>query len=206
MSDMRLEAVSDPGRPSSPRPGAGDSASSELPAGVRVRRPDRNLLIYYALISLCWGPLYPLAMLYRFLRFRTLRYAFDDEGVTMRWGVLFRREISLTYARLQDIHLTSNALERWLGLGRVQLQTASGSAGAEMTIQGLKDFESIRDELYVRMRGVREPGSAVPAAVGEPVAVDELAIALRETAGELRRLRQALAGSGVPAEGGRGRA
>jgi putative membrane protein len=46
----------------------------------------------------------------------------------MRWGILFRREISLTYARIQDIQLSSNLVERWLGLAKIQLQTASGSS------------------------------------------------------------------------------
>jgi putative membrane protein len=58
----------------------------------------------------------------------------------MRWAYLFRREVSLTYARIQDLHLVSNVIERWLGLGRIQVQTASGSAEAEMTIEGLQDY------------------------------------------------------------------
>ena len=58
----------------------------------------------------------------------------------MRWGILFRREITLTYARIQDIHLTSNLVERWLRLARIQIQTASASASAEMTLEGLHEF------------------------------------------------------------------
>ena len=66
----------------------------------------------------------------------------------MRWGILFRKEISLTYSRLQDIHLASNVVERWLDLARVKLQTERGSAAAEMTIEGLTEFDRIRDFLY----------------------------------------------------------
>lgn len=76
----------------------------------------------------------------------------------MRWGVLFRREIHLTSARIQDIHLSSNVVERWLGLARIEIQTASGSAKAEMTIHGVRESEELRDFLYSRMRGVG-PGS-----------------------------------------------
>jgi putative membrane protein len=165
-------------------------------------------MLYYALSSLVVGPLFPFALLYRYFRFKTLRYEFDDEGISMRWGILFRREISLTYARIQDIHLTSNAIERWLGLGQVQIQTASGNAGAEMTIEGLKDFEAIRDDLYARMRGATDRKRAAPVAGTPPAAVagvrgdDELAVALHETAVELRRLREALARAGTVGEGG----
>lgn len=142
-----------------------DTAVAErAQAGARLRRPDGSLLTYYVLISLVTGPAFPFVFLYYYFRYQSLRYEFDDEGVTMRWGILFRREISLTYARIQDIHLTSNVVERWLGLARVQVQTASGNAGAEMTIEGLKDFETIRDELYSRMRGVKGGGSTAVAA------------------------------------------
>lgn len=172
-------------------------------------RPHRNLLVYYALASLALGPFFWALLLPRYLRFRTLRYEFDDEGVSMRWGVLFRREISLTYARVQDIHLTSNLVERWLGLAKVQVQTASGSASAEMTIEGLQEFERVRDFLYSRMRGVREtgppapavaPSAPAPAAALQADGAAELAEALRETARELRALRAELydRGEGEP--------
>jgi putative membrane protein len=106
----------------------------------------------------------------------------------MRWGVLFRREIHLTYDRVQDIHLVSNVVERWLGLGRVKIQTASGSAKAEMTIEGLEEFELVRDFLYSRMRGLHRP--TVTATTGDD---GEVAAALRQAAAELRALRQLLA-------------
>ena len=120
------------------------------------RRPRSSLLLYYFLQSLAAGPGIIVLLPLRYFRYRTLRYRFDEQGVTMRWGILFRREISLTYARIQDIHLVSNVVERWLNLGRVQIQTASGQSGAEMTIEGLPDFEVVRDELYRRMRGARD--------------------------------------------------
>lgn len=48
-----------------------------------------------------------------------MRYRFTDEGISMSWGILFRRETIINYARIQDIHLRSNFVERWLGLTRV---------------------------------------------------------------------------------------
>jgi putative membrane protein len=78
----------------------------------------------------------------------------------MKVGILFRREVNLTYARIQDIHLRSNILQRWLGLGNVQIQTASGSSGPELVIEGFREFEAIRDFLYTRMRGYQTVGDA----------------------------------------------
>lgn len=160
-------------------------------------RPTPALLKYYALSSLLAGPFFfaPLAFLYA--RYRSLRYRIDEEGISMRWGILFQREVSLNYARIQDIHLSSNLVERWLGLGRIQVQTASGSARAEMTLEGLEDIGGIRDFLYSRMRGARDEGveqrGAAEAARGDGATADEIAAALRQVAAELRALREGLA-------------
>jgi len=120
----------------------------------------------------------------------------------VRWGVLFRREITLTYARIQDIHLVSNLVERWLGLGRVQIQTASGKSGAEATIEGLPDFEPVRDALYAVMRGARPPAGSPRRPIGDQPAaaatldgvarsteMADVAALLRETAAELSMIR-----------------
>ena len=63
------------------------------------------------------------------------------EGLRMSWGILFRNEVLLNYARIQDIHLRSNAIERALGLARIEIQTASGSSSSVMTLEGLADPE-----------------------------------------------------------------
>lgn len=171
-------------------------AAAALPGIPADPRPHPNLLRYYAITSLVVGPFFWMPLLPLYFRYRTMRYRFDEEGITMRWGILFRKEISLTYARIQDIHLTSNFLERWLGLARIQIQTASGSAGAEMTIEGLPEFEAIRDHLYARMRGTRaqEPAAA-PAALPDGAAgLTELTETLRAVAEELRALRAEVEG------------
>ncbi len=77
------------------------------------------------------------------------------------------------------------------------MQTASGSAKAEMTIEGIGAFAELRDFLYSRMRGARDGNGpagvdSAAAAAGEPL--DELAATLREVAAELRELRRELAG------------
>jgi len=153
-----------------------------------ITRPAPKLMTYYVLFSLAAGPLFFIPLIPLYFRYHTLKYEFDQEGIVMSWGILFRRQITLTYARIQDIHLTSNIIERWLGLGRVQIQTASASADAEMTIEGLHQFEMVRDYLYTRMRGVKHDGGLKPAAPQ----TDDVAAALHEVAGELRAIRQVI--------------
>ncbi len=159
---------------------------------LAIERPHADLWKYYLLSCLAFPPAFPFLVLPAWFRYHTMRYRFTAEGISMRWGILFRREIIVNYARIQDIHLRSNFVERWLGLARILVQTASGNAGAEMTIEGLKEFEAVRDFLYSKMRGVQDPAANQTAA---PSFNDTTALtaALHEVARELRATREALA-------------
>jgi len=160
---------------------------------LALERPHRDLLTYYLLSALAFPPFFPFIAPYLYFRYHTMRYKFTDEGISMSWGILFRRQIIINYARIQDIHLRSNLVERWLGLARVLVQTASGSSGAEMTLEGFKEFEAVRDYLYSKMRGVKDPAhKPAPPVAATPAQDADLAAALREVARELRETRLAL--------------
>jgi len=121
-----------------------------------ITRPDPALLTYYLLIAALTLIAFPFVFLPHYFKYKTLRYTFDDRGVSMSWGLLFKREIYLTYRRIQDIHVTRNLFHRWLGLASLAVQTASGAAGAEMTIEGIRNPEQLRDFLYSQMRGAQD--------------------------------------------------
>jgi len=113
----------------------------------------------------------------------------------MSWGILFRREIHLTYRRIQDIHLTRNLIQRWMGLATVGIQTASGSAGPEMSIEGVLQAGQLRDHLYAEMRGAKgEVNLANPpgkdGALDGTAPEDETLTLLREIRDSLRRLAE----------------
>jgi len=173
----------------------------------RIERPDSSLMSYYVLASLVAGPFFLFVLIPLYFRYHTMRYRFSEEGVSMRWGILFRKEINLTFARIQDIHLTSNFVERWLGLARIQIQTASGSAKAEMVIEGVTEYGALRDFLYSRMRGAKGlTGStpiSVPSAAPVPGNSTEVASVLREAVAELRAIRTAIEHRSSGGEGGR---
>src|SRR5688572_31814431 len=127
---------------------------------MALQRPDPALWKYYVICAVLTGPGILFRLPYLYFRYHTLQYRFDEEGIHMKVGILFRQEINLTYARIQDIHLKSNFIQRWLGLANVEIQTASGSATAEVVIEGFKEYELIRDFLYTRMRGYQAKHSA----------------------------------------------
>ena len=120
-----------------------------------LTRPAPVLRSYYVVVAMMTGPLFPFAVVPLLIKYFTLRYRFDESGISMSWGFVFRREIYLTYRRIQDIHVTRNLLQRWMGLATVAVQTASGHAAAEMKIEGILEIEQLRDYLYNRMRGAR---------------------------------------------------
>jgi putative membrane protein len=178
-------------------------AQDTIGAGIlAIERPHRHLLWLYVIRAVLTGPGFIVAMPLLFFRYETMRYRFDAEGVHMRWGILFRRQINLTYARIQDIHLTSGFIQRWLGLADIKIQTASGSSGAEMTLEGLMEFEAVRDFLYTRMRGYRdrtaheEPARVVGGDGGQVVAL------LRDAIDELRATRVAFERQAGPGKAG----
>jgi|SRR5580704_11949669 uncharacterized membrane protein YdbT with pleckstrin-like domain len=154
---------------------------------VAIEQPRESLLTYYVLKAIAANVAAPFVFPYLYFRYHTMRYRFDTEGIHMKWGILFRREVLLNYSRIQDIHLRSNLIERWLGLARIEIQTASGSADANMTLEGMEDPEGMRDFLYSRMRGTQREGAGTTA--------DPLAAVLHEIASELREIRTLVARS-----------
>lgn len=160
------------------------------PSGIT--RPDRSLLTYYVTVSMLSGPLFPIFFLPLFFKYKTLKYRFDESGVSMSWGILFRREIHLTYRRIQDIHLTRNLIQRWMGLATVAIQTASGSSGPEMSIEGILGANQLRDYLYTQMRGARGDVAPLEQPSGGAVSADgdEALLLLREIRDLLRQAAQ----------------
>jgi putative membrane protein len=196
MQDEQTRAPASPRRPLDPS---------------SITRPDPALRTYYLITSALTLLLFPFVYLPLYFKYNTLRYRFDEEGVSMSWGRFFQRETYLTYKRIQDIRVSRGVIQRWLGLSELALQTASGGSSAEMKIEGIKDADALRDFLYERMRGARdggeeegaggvdhltgtagtgtEPGMAAPGGAGAAVADEALAL-LVEIRDELRRVNQ----------------
>jgi putative membrane protein len=160
-----------------------------------LERPQPALLTFYIWRAILTGPLVVVTLPYYLFRYASLRYSFDEQGIHMRWGILFRREINLTYARIQDIHVRSGVVQRWLGLADLMVQTASGSVGPEMTIEGFKEHHALRDFLYSRMRGLRSSTVAATQARApstELPSTSEVLTLLHDIRDELQRTRAAL--------------
>ena len=156
---------------------------------IAIERPRESLMTYYTLTAIAALLAFPFVFPYLYFRYHTMRYRFDTDGIHMKWGIIFRREVLLNYSRIQDIHLRSNLVERWLGLARIEIQTAAGSASGNMTLEGMEDPEGMRDFLYSRMRGTREETAS---SATDPLAavMDEIAVEVREIRAMVERSRK----------------
>lgn len=135
---------------------------------------------------------YVIAAVAFFVRFKTLHYRFDHDGVAQKWGLLFRRESFLAYARIQDVKVSQGFVERAFGLGTVRIQTAGADKGAEESIEGLREHELVGEFLKARTRGGKvgvQPG-ARPAGVAAKLAPERDPLhVLGEIRDEVRALR-----------------
>jgi len=135
---------------------------------------------------------YLLASLGLYVRFRTLRYRWDEDGLTRQWGLLFRRESFLAYKRIQDAKVSQGVVERFFGLGTVSIETASGSKGLEESIEGMREFQLVRDFLYERMRGHGAPAPAASSEPAVPASLPEEVALVNAIRDEMRALRGAV--------------
>jgi putative membrane protein len=159
-------------------------------------------MTYYVLVSLLTFVAFPFTLLGLYIKYRTLRYRFDEEGVWRRQGLLWRREVNVAYRRIQDIHLTNGIIQRWLGLATVSIQTAAGAATPVVTIEGVLEAEALRDYLYTKMRGVRDgthgagPAEDGAATLSTGATGDETLVLLTDIRDALRRVEARLDDTG----------
>lgn len=67
------------------------------------------------------------------LRHRRWRWRLTDRALELEYGVVVRQVRALPYFRIQHIDVDHGPLDRWLGLARLQVHTASVTA----TLPGL---------------------------------------------------------------------
>ncbi|MFT4974579.1 MAG: putative membrane protein YdbT with pleckstrin-like domain [Myxococcota bacterium] len=162
-----------------------------------IDRPDPKVVRLYLLNSVLVSlsscgialPFVLLAAIPVFIRYQTMRYRIDKDGIGLSWGWLNRQESHITFDKIQDIHLHRSFLERWLGLGTIRIQTASGNMAAEITLFGLIKFDDLRDYLYDRMRIKDDSTAPTAAPAAGSIADDAVVAVLQELRDEVRRLR-----------------
>jgi membrane protein YdbS with pleckstrin-like domain len=137
-------------------------------------------------------------------------YIVTDRSLRIRSGIWHIREMTMTFANIQQISVEQGPLQRFLGLADVMVRTAGGGSGSETDpnqkgaqdqmhigyFHGVNNAGEIRDMIVERMRNLRDAGLGDPddaaEVVEEAASGGELLEAARELAGEARALRLAL--------------
>lgn len=88
------------------------------------------------------------AMVWPSLRFRYTRYRIDDDGLTIRRGVVWRSETSIPASRIQHTDVLQGPLQRQFQLATLVVHTA-GTQHAAVSLGGLAHQEALtlRDAL-----------------------------------------------------------
>ena len=143
-------------------------------------------------------------------------YIVTDRSLRIRAGIWDIRELTMTFANIQQITVEQGPLQRLLGLADVLVRTAGGGSGGEQPGQakgkhelmhlgffhGVNNAQEIRDLILDRMRRLRDSGLGDPDDVSsEPISsaiearadsVAQLLAGARALAAESRALTEAL--------------
>ena len=140
-----------------------------------------EILIVAFLVS---RALFSLALVH--LDFEKRWYLVTDRSLRIREGVATVREMTFTFANIQNLSVTQGPIQRMLGIADLKVETAGGGSGAatqqQQTIglnlhtayfRGIDNAEEIKALIGARMRGHKDAGlgdhddrhEAMPAAI-----------------------------------------
>lgn len=143
------------------------------------------------------------------LDFEKRWYLVTDRSLRIREGVVRIREMTITFANIQNISISQGPIQRLLGIADLRVDTAGGGGaqkkeknGEENThgvqFRGVNNADEIREVINTRLRELKDSGLGdhdderhpTPSR-GEPA--ETLAGPLREVLAEATALRQAAA-------------
>lgn len=95
------------------------AAAADLPTGLRILAPVAVLAVGVTAAILVPNAAY-----------RRWRYAVTDDGVELRHGLVLRHESSIPHFRVQHIDIEHGPIDRWRGLVKLTISTASPASDA----------------------------------------------------------------------------
>jgi membrane protein YdbS with pleckstrin-like domain len=118
------------------------------------------LLLFVFLVSL------PLTYFSQRLNFELRWYIVTDRSLRIRSGIVRVREMTMTFANIQELRVRSGPLQKLLGLADLEVRSAGGGSGGPYgssqghvgKFEGLDNAESIRDLISDRLRQYKDSG------------------------------------------------
>jgi uncharacterized membrane protein YdbT with pleckstrin-like domain len=176
----------------------------QLPAALILGLPQ--IIILFFLI----GRLFAGALVR--LDFEKRWYLVTDRSLRLREGILNVREMTITFANIQNISISQGPVQRLLGIADLRVDTAGGASPARgeqkgrtqslhtAFFRGVDNANAIRELIQVRLRELKDSGlgdheeavRAAPPTMTNVPALQQLLPALREVAAEAAALRAAV--------------
>jgi uncharacterized membrane protein YdbT with pleckstrin-like domain len=162
-----------------------------LAAGGEVRAGGALLVLF--IIAALDGAWWLVAMFLIGPYFRSLRYEIQDDEVVVHAGIWTKSVKHVPYRTVTNLTVKRDVLDRWLGLGTLNVQTAgmSGQTGAEEHLVGLEDVQEVYDAVATELRRFRGGMAPTQAEVEEAI-VPTQPDALNELLVEVRAIRRSL--------------
>lgn len=149
-----------------------------------------------ALTVLAWilgvtAILYLLSLLIAIAYYPTLEYLVDNDEVIVRAGVITKSVKHVSYRTVTNLKVRRDPLDRLLGIGSLQIQTAgmSGKSGVEESLSGLREVDRVYEEVAQTLRRFRQAMDATAADALEHSGADDVT---PELLAEVRRIRKLL--------------
>lgn len=139
-----------------------------------------------ALDVLWWVP----AMLLSAPYYRSLSYEIREEEVIVRAGIVTRSVKLVPYRTVTNLTVKRGLLDRWLGLGTVDIQTAgmSGTNNVEQSLVGLENAQEVYELVVRELRRFRGTATEGVGDTDVPASADTLTAILAE----VRAIRRTL--------------
>lgn len=157
----------------------------------------------------------PALVLLRLFALAILRLDFDkrwyvvtDRSLRVREGVLSVREMTITFANIQNISVSQGPIQRALGISDLRVDTAGGGGINEAKnpgqnlhtawLRGIDNTAEVRDLIQERLRRLKDAGlgdhddPGASAAAGSSPSAPAVLAALREVHAEAVALRQSI--------------
>ena len=162
-----------------------------LAAGGEVR--VRGALFFLFIIAVLDGAWWLVAMFLIGPYFRSLRYEIQDDEVVVRAGIWTKSVKHVPYRTVTNLTVKRDVIDRWLGLGTLNIQTAgmSGQTGAEEHLVGLEAVQEVYDGVATELRRFRGGMAPTQAGLEEEIVLTQ-PDALNELLVEVRAIRRSL--------------
>lgn len=144
-------------------------ATQSIPYRALQKVSGLVILVFFLVSANEWGNLgvavglsaviLLIALAYEVAYYRRFDYELTDDTLDIGSGVISRREREIPYARIQNVDVSRNVIQRALGIAAVDLETAGGSS-TEGSIRYVTPAEATRLQREVQRR---KSGASGPA-------------------------------------------